>query len=356
MYDMSNSHIAVEGISNTDLVSSLKEKIHKVLRPLVPSGSTVALLDFPNHSNVGDSAIWFGEKTYLRDIKASVVYTCDITTFSKDQPTAKVGNGVILLHGGGSLGDLWPQYQRFRERIISLFPDNQIVQLPQSIYFSQTGTLKQAKEIFNQHPQLTLLLRDEKSFEFARNEFRAKSFLCPDMAFALGTLPRPQRPTKQIVWLKRTDIESAWRSSTFVNGSEVHEVDWLDEAPTFISGFNRFLTDQGGLHPRRLKYFKTAASVTYDRLARERFDRGCKILSSGEVVMTDRLHGHILSLLMGIPHVCLDNIYGKLKNFYETWTKNSSLTHFANEPEEALELAKHRIQRSAEIQVVNEEK
>ncbi len=356
MDDMSNSHIAVEEILSTDLVSSMKEKIDEVLCPLVPSGSTVALLDFPNHSNVGDSAIWFGEKTYLRDIKASVVYTCDITTFSQDQLTAKVGNGVILLHGGGNLGDLWPQYQRFREKIISLFPDNQIVQMPQSIYFRETRTLKRAREIFNCHPRLTLLLRDEQSLEFAKNEFRANSLLCPDMAFALGSLPCPQRPKKQIVWLKRTDIESTWRSSAFVNNSEVHEIDWLREAPTFISRFSRFLTDQGRLHPRRLQYFKSVASVTYDRLARERFDRGCKILSSGEIVITDRLHGYILSLLMGIPHVCLDNNYGKLKNFHETWTKNSSLTHFANEPEEALELAKRLIRHSAEIQVVNEEK
>ncbi len=217
MYSMSDSQIAVEGISHTDFVSSMKEKIYEVLRQLIPHGATVALLDFPNHSNVGDSAIWLGEKTYLRDIGASVAYTCDITTFSKDQLIRKVGNGVILLSGGGSLGDLWPQYQRFREKIIGLFPDNQIVQMPQSIYFKEIENLKQAREVFNRHPHLTLLLRDEKSFEFARNEFKVRSLLCPDMAFALGVLRRSERPKKQIVLLKRTDIESVWQFSAFAS-------------------------------------------------------------------------------------------------------------------------------------------
>ncbi|WP_276524270.1 polysaccharide pyruvyl transferase family protein, partial [Enterobacter hormaechei] len=46
--------------------------------------------------------------------------------------------------------------------------------------------------------------------------------------------------------------------------------------------------------------------------ARRRVERGLRLLSRGERIVTDRLHGHILSLLLGIPHVVLDNDYGKL--------------------------------------------
>jgi exopolysaccharide biosynthesis protein PssK len=37
-------------------------------------------------------------------------------------------------------------------------------------------------------------------------------------------------------------------------------------------------------------------------------------------VITDRLHAHILCLLMDIPHVVVDNSYGKVRSFVETWT------------------------------------
>lgn len=57
-------------------------------------------------------------------------------------------------------------------------------------------------------------------------------------------------------------------------------------------------------------------------------------------MITDRLHGHILCLLLGLPHVLLDNTYGKLKDFYDTWTKGCALAIWANSPGEALERAR----------------
>jgi exopolysaccharide biosynthesis predicted pyruvyltransferase EpsI len=43
---------------------------------------------------------------------------------------------------------------------------------------------------------------------------------------------------------------------------------------------------------------------------------------------------------MGIPNVLLDNNYGKLKSFYETWTKNCEGSVFANSLEEGLEVGR----------------
>jgi pyruvyl transferase EpsO len=58
------------------------------------------------------------------------------------------------------------------------------------------------------------------------------------------------------------------------------------------------------------------------------------------VVVTDRLHGHILALLLGIPHVVLDNSYGKLHHFIRTWTHASPLVRMAAAPDEATALAR----------------
>ena len=50
------------------------QKINSVLGPLIPAGSSVVLFDFPNYSNVGDSAIWLGEEIYIKSIaRASIV-------------------------------------------------------------------------------------------------------------------------------------------------------------------------------------------------------------------------------------------------------------------------------------------
>jgi len=57
------------------------------------------------------------------------------------------------------------------------------------------------------------------------------------------------------------------------------------------------------------------------------------------VAITDRLHGHILCLLLGIPHVVLPDRYGKLRGFVEAWTSGSDLFVWASEPRAALEAA-----------------
>jgi pyruvyl transferase EpsO len=67
---------------------------------------------------------------------------------------------------------------------------------------------------------------------------------------------------------------------------------------------------------------------------------GVRILESGRVVITNRLHGHILSLLLGIPHVLLDTEQGKLSSFFDTWTRDSRLTSWAGSPAKAVDAAK----------------
>ena len=61
------------------------------------------------------------------------------------------------------------------------------------------------------------------------------------------------------------------------------------------------------------------------------------MLSAGRVVMTDRLHGHVLALLMGIPHVVLPDATGKTRGFYEQWTSNSDLVQWADTQDEAID-------------------
>jgi pyruvyl transferase EpsO len=73
----------------------------------------------------------------------------------------------------------------------------------------------------------------------------------------------------------------------------------------------------------------------YDAAAGARVARGCRLLSSGRVVITDRLHAHLLCLLLGIPHGVLDNTYGKLARFLDTWTGEAALVRRFASPDEA---------------------
>jgi pyruvyl transferase EpsO len=71
-----------------------------------------------------------------------------------------------------------------------------------------------------------------------------------------------------------------------------------------------------------------------NRAAEHHLSRGCAILSTGRYVLTDRLHGHILCMLLGIPHILLDNSYGKNRGFFEQWTRESDLVRFVKSLDE----------------------
>lgn len=278
----------------------------------------VALLDFPNHPNVGDSAIWCGEARWLRDNGNVRRYICDVDSYSPDALRTCCSTGPILLHGGGNFGDLWPRYQRLRERVIREFPDRPVIQLPQTIHFADPAALAASARIFNAHPDFTLLVRDTRSLHIAASTFSGRVALCPDMAFCL-TLRRSAKPTHDEVSLKRTDQES---SGTTWAAAETNALvlDWLDEPRGIRHTGSKLFTKAMLRYPNRL-----APAVPYlaDSLARWRLARGVRLLSRGRHVLTDRLHAHILCVLLGIPHRVIDNSYGKLSAFIDTWTQGT---------------------------------
>jgi len=76
-----------------------------------------------------------------------------------------------------------------------------------------------------------------------------------------------------------------------------------------------------------------------NRLAHARMMRGVNLLDTGRVVIADRLHVHILSILMEKPHVLIDNRYRKLGTFHEAWTKPYRGVSFVDNLKDAYQAA-----------------
>jgi exopolysaccharide biosynthesis predicted pyruvyltransferase EpsI len=320
-----------------EAVEALRSRLHETLRPLLASVERVALIDFPNTPNVGDSAIFLGELAALESLGVPRPrFICDLRTYDRAELARRLGpSGVILFAGGGSLGDVWPRAQELREDIIRSFPDHRIIQFPQTVHFERSDSLRRTRAALNGHRDITLLLRDARSLDIARNEFRAPSLLCPDVALALGALPPPVPATKRLLWLLRTDKEA--RGPMPERVSDV-PVDWMEEPPMWLRTWSYRLITATRYKPLR-GLARSILTRVYAPLARQRLRRGLTMLSSADVVITDRLHAHILCLLLGIPHVLLDNNYGKLSSFYETWTSDVDSVRWAESHSEALGLA-----------------
>ena len=57
-------------------------------------------------------------------------------------------------------------------------------------------------------------------------------------------------------------------------------------------------------------------------------------------MITTRLHGHILCVLLGIPHVLLDTRQRKVSGFVDAWTRGCPLTSWAGSPADAVTAAR----------------
>lgn len=301
-----------------------------------------ALLDYPDYSNVGDSAIWGGQIAFLdrhgvarRLVGANSMDLSEVQALTPDIP--------VLLNGGGNFGDLWPHHQMFREAVLSRFRDRLVIQLPQSIHYDDPALIERTAQVIAAHPRFVLMVRDHPSLELARDRFACDVRLCPDMAFALGSQPRPVRPDRDVVMLMRTDGER--RSDVDSGDAGVPQewllADWLEDEPDLYSR-TLAATRLGALlslNPRRMGRM-ARRNAYHNILADRRIARGMRLLSRGRYVITDRLHVHILCTLMAVPHCVLDNRYGKIARLSDAFGTSWNGVDRAETLPEAISIAR----------------
>ena len=351
---------------------ALQQELEKALAQIGEIDECV-LLNYPDYPNVGDHLIGLGTIIYLtQKLKTKINYVAGIYNFSEKIMEEKLGNSTIFLQGGGNLGDLWCDHQQFREEIIQKYPHHRIIILPQTIYFQEQDNLHRAAKIFNNHGNLTIFVRDPRSYALANQYFpNCQVFLSPDMAFMLADLPiirylHYNWRQKKILYHCRDDKEIvAELNSSVLHLPKVVVQDWLPpeeklqrshitpDSPWYwhLPGavkIYRELWQQRLSNPMRwlskglwekyhpLNYFGTALDDIENpkmlEVSEDYFYRSTYQLNHYSLVITNRLHGHILCILLKIPHVFLPNSYGKNQLWHETWAKDIKFCRFASSP------------------------
>jgi pyruvyl transferase EpsO len=242
--------------------------------------------------------------------------------YAPTEPAKFLSDGLIYLHGGGNFGDIWPAYQVYREEILRLYPNNRIVQLPQSIHFQKPEGIERTKRAIGAHRDFHFMVRDHESLDFATKHFDCPVMLVSDSAFGIGmrSFPRVAKPSG-IKCLFRSDKErraDAQAGVALFAGATVEDWDRRNKprqiAEKAAMGALMAIPQvpgKGALMALRERAFTA--------MARSRVGLGFAQLDTAEVVVTDRLHGHIMASLLGKPHVVIDNFYGKIANFIKAW-------------------------------------
>ncbi|HEY9849895.1 MAG TPA: polysaccharide pyruvyl transferase family protein [Leptolyngbyaceae cyanobacterium] len=284
-----------------------------------------ALTPPPYWPNVGDQAQAIAIHAWLKNHFP----TLPVIEVHKDEcqdllPALKslVGpTDIFFLHSGGNLGDRGKWSESRRRLLITTFPNNQIVSLPQTIYFSDTPIGRQEQEntrrIYATHPKLTIMGRDPRSGEIAAQMFpNAQTFCRPD--FVLSMPPREPKeqnnPPKALLCL-RLDDESALKEE------QRQEI--------------------GNRLPYKCQYYDTTLDKPIAAGEREAvLENTLDLFMSSDVVVTDRYHGLIFSVLCRKPCVVISTVDHKLTSAMD-WFNEVPFVTLAQSIDEIPALVEH---------------
>lgn len=314
-------------------IKDLNVLINNKLKSLIKED--YVLLDLPNYGNIGDHLIYKGELDYLKKLPYKCVSSSSTTfNFSKN-----VDANTILLQGGGNFGDLYHLHQNFREKIISENPSKKIIIFPQSIHFENEENAIKSAKVFNANGNVTICARDQFSFDFLTKYFiNCKIIMVPDMAFC-SVYKKSKNPTEEVLIMKRRDFELG-NTDDAINALNYPEIDWptyeKSKSESFVKIYEKVNNKLSKLYFKSLK--KDSIFGLMPLRDEEKYIKiGVEFLSDYKFVITTRLHGHILALLLGIPSIIVNNSYGKNERFYNTWLKDYPESYYAESIDDAVQ-------------------
>nr|WP_241742029.1 polysaccharide pyruvyl transferase family protein [Microbacterium yannicii] len=337
-------------------LQALRTTTLSVLERVLAGATDIALIDAPNQRNVGDSLIWAGEIAYFQKLGLRIRYICDLWSYDPAGLRRAMPEGVVLFHGGGNFGDLWPGHQILREKVARDLTDYRVVQLPQSIYFADDARAAEANAILGGHPDFHVLIRDSLSITRAAEQLPDVTIsFCPDMALgwtAPASTSDAAAASDRVVVIARADKEASSGLDTvdaaWLPGRETHVTDWAElSAVSRRWRFYRNLSLCTRFYAKVRKRIRFLPVRLPNRFAQwvitgindVNVSNAVHLYDGSRAVVTDRLHAHILAVLMGIPHVVLDNNYQKVSQIMRDYSGGFSTVGYADDLTEARSLA-----------------
>ncbi|GAD90079.1 hypothetical protein VHA01S_032_00290 [Vibrio halioticoli NBRC 102217] len=278
--------------------------IHNMTGDLTAKNKVFVVLA-ADYGNLGDVAITFAQSKFLNDNLKNyevidVPISRNLTNIRKVKNIINK-NDIITIVGGGNLTDNYQSIEDCRLKWVKAFPKNKIVSFPQTIDFSGSTSgnksFNRSKKIYEAHNNLVMFARERISFDFMKSHLDVEVKLCPDIVLSLDK-----------------------RDSTFARNGVLTCIRDDDES-ALTKEYRQSL-----LRELKVKFKDVTFSDTHIGEAtlnvKERKIELEKIwneFSGSKLVVTDRLHGMIFSVITGTPCIVLENNNHKIKQTYLNW-------------------------------------
>lgn len=266
-----------------------------------------------DYGNIGDMAITIAQAKILEEIfpdrqlielPMKDIYNCIniVKEIIND-------NDIITLIGGGNIGNVYLGFEKKRRFLIENFKNNKIISFPQSIDFLETSDgqeeFKNSINTYASNRKLTLFAREQKSFNIMKNNFKNDVFLIPDTVLYLK-----DKINSNITHHSRQNITLCLRNDK----EKITDINFKEEIQQLLksNGFNNIIS-----HDTHIGEVTVSADERYTI-----FFNLLSEFTKAKIIITDRLHGMIFSVITNTPCIVFDNSNHKNLSTYETWFKD----------------------------------
>lgn len=199
-------------------------------------------------------------------------------------------NDNVFIHSGFNITDVGSEYGAetvfpSHKIILEELKDHKIVFFPQSVQFRSIDKWKNVKNMYMQHPNIIFISRDMKSQQYAKELLPYAKHLCyPDIVTTWIGKYKFNKPDKGILFCVRADKES------IINETVREKI---------INDLNKIM--KVDISDTNLEYAPQYVRAHREKVVMEMIER----FSHYKVIVTDRYHGTIFSLIAGRPVVVL---------------------------------------------------
>lgn len=296
-------------------------------------------IETPDIPNLGDQAITMAERRLVSAlVDAPHVYiesgqSEDVLPYVRDLTTP---DDLVLINGGGSMGDLYVPNEERKCAWIDAFRGNRIIYCPQTVTYvggAYSRALRgHAARLYRSVGDLHLFAREMNSYRLMRDYYPGVDVgVTPDIVLSMGGMDtRPSMADRDgILLCMRDDKERLVTDDVLAcieraaggHGLAVASTD------TVVRGWEGRMDMGDG-----------------ERAVLSKLDE----FRSARLVITDRIHGMLFATITGTPCLAMDNSNGKV-GFEYGWLRDLPYTRFASDPaqipghvEELLEVGETR--------------
>lgn len=277
------------------------ELIKYVERLVDDKNPNIYIFMLPEHGNTGDYLIGYAEQLffemYFPKLNIRGVTTLEWINLKEFFIRIINNNDLICINGGGFWGNLRGDDAVYKD-IIESFPNNKKIFMPNSLtYDRQDGDIAFLNDVewINKQEGVHVFFREKNSY-LKMKECYKYSYLAPDMALLVDIRKREKHKNGKVLLCLRDDCERVMDIGHLIKQK-------LDNSFIEYDFFDIYIDEYVGQNDG-----KKLVQYVIDKF------------SDYECIITDRLHGMLISTIASVPCLAFDNITNKLSGVYE-WIK-----------------------------------